>query len=339
MDLLILTRKYCGAFMAHCMTSSTSGEFAIGIDPYSIDWDFLFKRILISNKNINGDFSNFDATEAYIFAELTAATINRWYNDSEENQRIRRILIISCFSCYHTVGGVLYFMRQGNPSGCALTTIFNCIVNSILIRYAYMRLVCFDLTDFHDLVKCTFFGDDNLMNISDHIIDKLNMVTYANVVKELGFVYTPTNKEEISKPYYTNDEISYLKNDVRYVEYIDDTYIGKYIALLEKDVIETIGYWSGSDPTNMKDQLNRYNSSLKFAALYGRQYFSKLHTIYNRCILNHRERGFHVNGELFTYDRCMFMMYPSIFKQFDSLRLQPASVRVLDQIGVSEILN
>ena len=176
---------------------------------------------------------------------------------------IRKVCVVACFVGYHLAGSIYHLFEQGNPSGCALTTIINCLANMFFIRYAFKKLTPFKLNVFNEHVKPKFYGDDNLVGLSKIIKQYLNMVTYRDCMAKLGVTYTSVDKTEIVKLTYAKNELSFLKNDIKY-----DSEFG-WVALLELDTIYNIGRWSSSDPYIMEDQMQRVNDILQKIRPYG----------------------------------------------------------------------
>jgi hypothetical protein len=307
MDLLFLTRKYCGMFIAHCHTSYLEGEMAIGINPYSDDWDILARRMIVFEKFLNGDYSNFDATIGLGFVWMIIDIINGFYDDSAENQLIRAVLILTCFISWHLAYDVLYVSGQGNPSGCLLTTIFNCLVNMILIRLAYLELTGLSLSIFHLHVMGYFYGDDNLVGLSERVASLITMAKYAALVRKYGFLYTTTDKSDISKDHYTFSEVSFLTNDFVWVKTLGDNIaINKYLARLDLDTIHDIAYWSHSDPNNMRDQLGRINMSLYYLRNHGLKMFTKYRKAYILAVRDAHGKGHQIReNEVWDWRRVM----------------------------------
>jgi hypothetical protein len=329
-DLSILMRKYFGFFIAHCQASFLDGEMAIGINPNSVDWTIKMKTFLaMSDRFINGDYSNYDASIWHQCCECVIKAANDFYNDSDENKLIRRVLIKTCLSSYHIVDDIIFFFRQGNPSGNVLTTIINIIVNMFCARYAYLRLVNgTDLHKFNELVKAWFYGDDNLLAIHKSIQHLMNMVTYSNIMQELNMIYTTPDKSEIKILLYDIHAIDFLKR-----KFIKDKKYNIYLAQLNEDVVMEIARWSECDPTRMEDQLNRFNTTLLEIANYGKQKFDKIQQIFKKYCYNLIQLNYTIDPtRLFTYYYCMEIMYPEFFTQKQVYDLTPLSKGLNDVV-------
>jgi len=310
MSLSILMRQYFGWFIMHCQSTFVDGEMAIGINPNSIDWSRLLKRMLkVSDKFLNGDFAEFDASVSQPIMMYIVEVINGFYGLPYEHvdNVVRRVLFATFLNSLHIVEDLVLIRLQGNMSGIALTTVVNCLFNMFLIRYAYYVLVSSDLSDYNKMISSTFFGDDNLVAISDAILDKLNMYTFHNVMDSMGLTFTTADKTEMGVPYYTVDNISYLK---RKFFKKDDI----YYAQLDQETILEIPRWSESDPTNMLDQINRFNCVLYESVNYGFEqyrFFYKRFVEYLKLAL---QNGFYIDfNDLLSYGSILKSMFPQYF--------------------------
>jgi hypothetical protein len=88
-----------------------------------------------------------------------------------------------------------------------------------------------------DCVECRFYGDDNIVAVPDGM-DWFNMLTVRYKMEEIfGMEYTTADKQEVAKPYYSIDEISYLKRTFHFVN-------DKVQMRLDMDSICEIPLWS-----------------------------------------------------------------------------------------------
>jgi len=218
-DLNVVVRMYFGSFCAHLMSNHNIGECSVGINPHSIEWKMLFDRLNQQDGHwVAGDFSNYDKTLPWGVILAAIEIINSWYDDGEENARIRVVLAITIFQGFHLCGRQVYQMHQGNPSGIAITVIINSMVNSLLKRMAFIELskrYCFSntISQFNSLVTQVNYGDDDLMKVSSeaHWFDFENISRWFS---EYGIKYTlPDKGGDIYE--LTQDRLVYLKRGFR----------------------------------------------------------------------------------------------------------------------------
>jgi len=303
-------RKYFGEFICHCQSTFIEGEMGIGINPNSYQWTLLLQRLVtVGNKFINGDYSNYDASVSQTIMMQIVDLINKFYSDGEVNATVRRVLFATFLNNCHLVEDFVFCRHQGNMSGIALTTIVNCLFNMFLLRYAYVKLVDSNLAMFNKHVSATFYGDDNLVAVSDSIIDKLNMLTYAAIMKNLGITYTTANKSEDMPEYVQLKDISYLKRT-----FVLEPRYNIYRAPLEWKIIIEIPRWSESDPYNMNDQINRFNAVLIESVHYGRDVYDGLYKRFMEYMILLRRNGLQFEGNtLLSYQYILNGMYPDFY--------------------------
>lgn len=315
-DLTVALRMYFGFFISHCQSTFNEGEIAIGINPDSYDWTISLKRMLrVSKKFVSGDFSDFDASILPELGDIVADAANTFYNDSEENQRIRRVLMATMFSGTHVIDCIIHSLYQGNPSGGAMTSILNCIENMVLWRFCYIRTVETSLYRYNLLVAGWFYGDDSLLAICETIISKFNMFSFQQTCLLLGKTFTTSDKHDITRPYFDLSEITFLKR-----RFVWDEQLNLYKAPIDLDVISELPRWSMGDVFSVLDQTARFNQSLLFASSHSAElhekYYSKFkeycHELSAGAIENNGKKvylSFDAN-KLFTYDVCLETLYP-----------------------------
>lgn len=241
MDYCLLFRKYFLGFNGHVMFNRIHNEVAVGINAYSYEWNVLGKHLnKVGGKVIAGDFANYDGTLNPQIMYACLDIINDWYDDGEENQLVRRVLFEELVASIHLCGDVVYQWTHSQPSGNPLTTILNSMYNSISMRIVY-QLLNLDISKFQKNVSMISYGDDNVVNISDGIIDCFNQTSISHGYSLIGMCYTDESKgEESVGDYRSIDQVEFLKRSFR----LDR---GVYYAPLELRVILEMIYWVKGD--------------------------------------------------------------------------------------------
>jgi hypothetical protein len=126
--------------------------------------------------------------------------------------------------------GDLITFYGSNPSGHPLTVIINSLVNSIYVRYAYIRAGG-DVSNFRKHVALITYGDDNAMGVSEEC-EFFNHTVIADHLGAIGITYTMPDKESDSVPFVNIAEVSFLKRTWRWSAELDG-----YLAPLEEDSI------------------------------------------------------------------------------------------------------
>lgn len=306
-DFNMLMRKYFGTFIAFCHSIYLEGEMSVGINANSYEWTLMIRDLLSnSDQFINGDGKNFDASIGQQYMMHVCDVVNSFYDDGMENALIRRVIFATFMNSRHIVGNYVYFARQGNKSGIALTTIFNNLAGMFAIRYAY--LLCFGtLDEFHDVVKAKFYGDDDLISVKKRTgYQQFDSQFYQKVWRYLGVEYTSAQKEDILRPYYQLEDLSFLQRS-----FVLDDKNNYYLPRLKYNTITEIARWSHSDPYNMEDQLNRFNATLMEVSNYGTEKFNEFYQKFVDYCKNINEMGLIMKASrLFTYQTSLSKIFP-----------------------------
>ena len=257
-ELLYLTRKYFGMFIAH-LTANKLGEVSVGVNVHSEDWSNIREDLLKHSRDADGnkrdrylmcgDYSNYDKRLPYTLISKVCQIINDWYDDGEDNALIRECLFIATFNAFHIAGRSIYRVLQGNPSGCAITAQINSMVNSLYARIVYAGLgreqkPPVSLASFNDDIVYKSYGDDNIASVSVNC-HWYNMISFSEYLGRYGITYTSVSKDDILYPYANWDETSYLKR-----KFVVDN--GYTYAPLEFDSITEMLLWKKN--TNMCDE-------------------------------------------------------------------------------------
>jgi hypothetical protein len=274
MTFTLVFRKYFLGFAAHCAKNRIENEIAVGTNVYSYDWTRIALRLQSKGeKIIAGDFSNFDGTLPLEALGPIVEIVNKFYDDGEENFQIRRVLWKEIVNSVHIHGDNVYLWTHSQPSGCPITAILNSIFNSVSMRYVWMLVVPVALRSmksFNKYVRMISYGDDNLVNISDEVIDRFNQVTIAVGYEQLGMVYTDEEKSGEMVPFRSLDNVSFLKR--RFVWSADECC---YLAPLSLDtVLETPNWIRGPYDDAEKTCENVENSCFELS-LHGEKVFDE----------------------------------------------------------------
>lgn len=241
LDYTVAWRMMFGAFGSAVMSRHTKSGMAPGICTYA-EWDGVATMITrYGTKVFAGDFKSFDASEQPCILELFLNYINDWYNDGDENRRIRTVLWSELVHSRH-IGGIgkeqryVYQWAKSLPSGHPFTT----IVNSMYSLFCMVASYSVNTGDFHnfwDHCASVVFGDDNVSGMDDSVADKFNQVTTADALKnEFGMVYTSDVKDGKLVPYTHIEDITFLKRRFLREE-------GTYLCPLQLDSFLYTIYW------------------------------------------------------------------------------------------------
>jgi hypothetical protein len=289
-DYNILFVQYFGAARACVNQRVLKNESAIGINPYGAMWDILRMKLTKHGKKIvAGDFSNFDGMTKAQFLWKELDMINEFYRRedptwSEEHDKIRTVLFTDIVNSVHLCGDYVYQWTHSLPSGCAMTAQLNTINNSIIMRLAYLwaaKKYCPLMKGmFLDNVSMIAFGDDNVLNISERVLDWYNQETIAQVLAENDIIYTDETKSASVNLYRSLDQIEFLKRRFTW-----DEILARYIAPLRPEVIYEMMNWIRSDRDPITQTLDNLRIAQGEASLHGKEFYTEFKRSFDALIV------------------------------------------------------
>lgn len=266
-DYLVIFKMYFGSFQLEFMNTRISNGSAVGVNPYSPEWNDIAKRLGVFDHGVPlvgaGDFKGYDGKEKPPIHEIICEIINEWYSDAFENQQIRHILWRDVVNSRHVVEGIVVEWNSSLPSGHPYTIIINCMYNHIAFRYCWMK-AGYDLMLFDESVYLIVCGDDNLFSVSDFARDNFNEMTIAEHMRDLGLEYTTEFKGTAVIPFRKLTEIEFLKRGFRH-----EPVLGRYVAPLRLEVVLEIPFWT---KTHDMDNITSSNTieALQELSLHGK---------------------------------------------------------------------
>jgi energy-coupling factor transporter ATP-binding protein EcfA2 len=217
LEYLICVRMYFGSFIAALMEKRFETGCCLGINPYK-EWGTLKEGLhSVSKKIIAGDYKSFDANAQQAIYNEMIELINDWYDDGPENANIRRVLWMDLSHSRHIVGdsnqiGTVVQWFKSLPSGHPMTTTANNIYNMVLFIMCYNDLAPEQFQgQFEAHVKGFFFGDDNIVAVSDEASVFFNQMTLETAMEKYGMVYTTDSKDKAKQPTRILEECTFLK--------------------------------------------------------------------------------------------------------------------------------
>lgn len=258
-------------------------EGAVGINAFSEQWGELYDRLTQFgvDRLFAGDYEKFDKTQIafllllafYVIAETCHASGNYTRKDYESIMIIGSD-VANAFVNYN--GNLLMFLGT-LPSGFTLTVIINCIVNSIYMRYAWVKSGG-ELTAFSENVALTTYGDDNAANVSPKV-DFFNHTVVQRVLGEAGVGYTMADKESESVPFLNIEDIDFLKRgfDRRVVKHGGRSKTWTFAPLDTKSIDKMLTIWVRSKHVSAEKQ---YADSVQSALFEAFQHGEKIFEVY-----------------------------------------------------------
>nr|AWA45295.1 polyprotein [Coxsackievirus B1] len=207
---------------------------AVGCDP-DLFWSKI--PVMLDGHLIAFDYSGYDASLSPVwFACLKLLLEKLGYSHKETNY------IDYLCNSHHLYRDKHYFVRGGMPSGCSGTSIFNSMINNIIIRTLMLKVYKgIDLDQFRMIA----YGDDVIASYPYPIDASL----LAEAGKGYGLIMTPADKGEcFNEVTWTN--VTFLKRYFR----ADEQYpFLVHPVMPMKDIHESIR-WT-KDPKNTQDHV------------------------------------------------------------------------------------
>jgi hypothetical protein len=311
--LLHLVRKYFLSFSANMTRRKIQNSVCVGIDPTSSDWANLVRHLTQKgDKVFAGDFKEFDIRQNYQITSKVVDIINAWYDDGEENASIRRLLWECIVSPVIIYGNKVYMLDHTIPSGHPLTALANSMYS--LMSFVYVWQDVFQdqpnmatNTSFFRHVAAAFYGDDNVLNVTNEASKYFNQNTVVEPFERAGMTYT----DELKSKFEMADTrpisvVSFLK---RLFKYSKEVYAP--VAPLELESIdESLYYTKKSCSVDNDLSMLVYANCLEWA-LHGRELFDQRIATVKAAAADGK---FYLNVALPSYNQVMDMKYDRIHK-------------------------
>lgn len=296
-------------------------ESALSIAAQGPAWKDLYESVSWGNARIfGGDYKYYDKGMHEYVTRLAFAIIisicreSGSYSEDELNDM--------CGICEDTCNALVEFngdfglFKVGNPSGHPLTTIINCMANSLYMRYVYV-VSGHDLGTFADNVSLVTYGDDNIVGVRN-ITDFNHTVVEQNLAK-IGITYTMPDKSSTSRPFLERHELEFLGRGFR-----DEIIRGNHLMLapLRIESIHKILCFSFRSPTQTAFDLLcvSFTTALQELAFHGEEIFEKFR---NLMLLYCGTIGLQI--KLHSREHYLKIFYPKIFEDYECSYLSPTS--------------
>nr|AXF38656.1 MAG: polyprotein [Avocet picornavirus B] len=200
-DTVRMRTKYGRLFEALCAQPGTASGMAVGCNP-DVDWTRF--AVEMGDNIFSFDYTNFDASlSPFWFKALKDLLARLGFEPGREIDHI--------VNSKHIYGNVEYVVEGGMPSGCSGTSIFNSLINNLILKTLTLRIYKgIDL----DALKIIAYGDDCLISYPFALDPEL----YAKFGEQLGLKITPADKSDVFKTPGPITEHTFLKRGFAYDE-------------------------------------------------------------------------------------------------------------------------
>lgn len=267
LDVNIAIRMLFGAFFEELCAHNAYAEVSVGLnmeDPCDVGgW---YRTLEGAGEHwVAGDYQGWDKSISTALGSAFIEIVNRWYNDSLENQLARRTIGCAIFEADHLYQKVIFNRHRTMPSGIPGTAVANSVINSFIMRTVFRQCVA---APFDQHVQARYYGDDHVLRVSRFVINRFNQLTIAKYVKELfGMGYTDADKSPVYREETPSQELTYLKRSF-HAE-------GELVyARLPMKVIDEIMLWSDNGEDYDANQ-SCVNSAFSFYRQYGRVFYEQ----------------------------------------------------------------
>lgn len=281
----ILVRMYVGTFMDWCSANPIGNEIAIGVNPYSEEWDRIWRTILQHDAKCPSDFKEYDTcANSEIMGGFCRELVDVVYKDySDLDRKTLFFLFYGCCFSKHVFDSYSVVMwLLGMPSGNPLTALMNCWNQLVLFRMCF--IIVFGYTSinlFPEAVKLITLGDDGLRSVSKKpwkdgvsMCDKFSPEKVRALMADLGYTITSGDKSIVCT-YVKDHEVEFLKRKFIY----NDT-LARFVAPLNLKSCTKMLYYTKRDDEDIS--YTNYKKFLLELSFHGRDVYREFSTKLSR---------------------------------------------------------
>jgi hypothetical protein len=292
-------------------------ECMVGINPMSKQWNDFYKHLTKfgDDRMIAGDFASFDTTMAAQITTAAAKIIMSWYEEvgcTVEELKMVQGALSDIVNPNILFEGQLYRFANGNPSGNLITVQMNSICNSLMMRYVYYSIFPSVKETFNQNVVLGTYGDDNAMGIKKHCT-WFNHTACQKAFENVGIKYTMAEKDAVSVPYITINDISFLKRSFVYHPELQTI-----VAPIEEDSTLKRFYYikkPNECPLSFEEQFGCYtDGAFRDMYLKGREVYNNFVDKMKRIVSKNQTLKGHV--DFIPYDTMTQILKPDYSDQY-----------------------
>jgi hypothetical protein len=276
---VVADRMIMGDFVHKYKQQKIKLSHAYGIVPQSSEWSDLALKHVKYAKHICVDYEGYDGTLQSSFVKAGYEIIANHF-PNEVAQLIKMSAIETSESRCHVYGHI-FEKDRGNPSGCYLTTVINCIVNDLVVLYSFKKiaegLIETDLTTFRNNTAFTAYGDDYILSVNDDWTNFFNPITIGKVVNSLGMKMTvASNKNSNDVQFLPFDKVTFLSRSFLPMVEVNETVINSFfLGPLDKTTILNTFYFKHKQSTDFEVK-QTWEGMLNEACLHGELFLQVL---------------------------------------------------------------
>nr|WPV63261.1 MAG: polyprotein [Wufeng shrew iflavirus 16] len=289
LDVTIATRQNFLHFSAAFMENRHKTPHAVGIDASGPEWTILTNNLLAKNPNkiVTLDYSNFGPGFNACVAAEAYDLMCRWTKKNVAGVDINELQALSAemYQSVHALGNTLYRQTSGSPSGGAVTTIINSLVNIIYVLLAWRALCGPDAALYENFKKhvCLYvYGDDLVMAVEEVYIEKFNAQTINTYFEKHGITTTNATKTDAIKAFDNLGNSQFLKRGFRK----HDVHSFFWTSPLDWTSIEDCTQWIYEAPDLGEATRENCRVALEHSHQWGRAKFAAFKEQVNKALVS-----------------------------------------------------
>lgn len=260
----IVLKMLFGAFQNSVVGAHRVKSVKVGLAVKHEDVVALARYLKLHDKNrefLCGDIKASDRVIPYEVFSLLVEMVNGLYDD--DFQVHRQNIAKKLFQPVHAGANYRYVQRQGMPSGCYLTAVFNSLAYEVLLRQCF-----YDLNFMLGLPTFAVYGDDHVVSCNKGVVCPTKVVQWFS---EIGIDYVAADKTSVVSMCDWK-KVSFLKRHFAYV--------GTILVMRRdiKDLREALGWYHATAVTRSWSALRLHREMfgifLMEVSLYGREVFN-----------------------------------------------------------------
>jgi hypothetical protein len=214
LPLQLATKELTGEFVSNIIRTRDFHNIMIGTNPYK-DFDRMHKSLLRCKGIFDGDVGKWDGGMLSQVQYVIAKEIVSKFRGSEQDRDLLDKLMLNMMNTIVAMNDDLWLTTHSMPSGCFLTAIVNSIINQMYSAMWYYRQMKRNnrnptITGFKKDLLLYVYGDDLLTGVYNHT-DILNAITLNEFYTSIGMSFTDGNKQIITQPFSTIEDVTFLK--------------------------------------------------------------------------------------------------------------------------------
>jgi len=266
-DATIVTRMYLLNFLRVMQLFPYTFGACVGMNSASEQWTQLGAHLGIGSnmKIFDGDYKDFDKIMTEEVTDVVREMILELHKNSmtEEDLRTLDNILKTTLSPVINFFGTFVKFPSMNPSGNSVTTQLNCLVNAILVRYAWTAWYADEkgktFEDVADEAAEVFDRDCRLATYGDDMVCSVkpehsgfNCRTMHKKLKEIGIEFTDAAKNEGDniQEFSAHENITFLKRRFIAVNVEGHNFEKQYLAQLDYESIIKMIEWSRRSNTH-----------------------------------------------------------------------------------------